>query len=217
MALLNETKEDLDNQFGVPKKAQALVGGGKLFEAEATYCYNVGRFLVTIGFRNDIARYASFAKDRRDEQAFDDRDVDVCLALLAPESYWSLCNKDSAEGEAASEAAQAGDPTWIISQYETILRDTRGNELAIVASQRKVRPYVLAYVLDAIPSRLTHAQDRKRANSEKLDHLALKMNTATTPERKIDAVIAVLNELLSERRAAAEEETQGESMRGRPQ
>jgi hypothetical protein len=187
MAILHENKEDLDSQYGLPKEAQRLVGGDKSFEAEEAWCYAVGRYLVTVGFRNQISHYACFAKDKRDGDKFDDLDVEVCLALISPDAEWTIC-AGAMPGENDSEDAQkTPESVGIVAEYEADITDSKGNSIPISASRRKFRPYVIG---------CTRIEPPPQGG---IEELAAKMNSAVTTEEKLDAAIAVINELIAER------------------
>ncbi|MGA3170557.1 MAG: hypothetical protein ABSE62_06045 [Chthoniobacteraceae bacterium] len=178
--------------FGAPEPAQILVGGDELFEVEEAFLYTIGRFLVTVGFYRGVSRYACFAKDKRDDPLFDDRDVEVSLALIAPESEWSTSEAESDDDE-GPDTLEPTESSWIICEYETTVTDSEGNEVDIVAAHRRFKPYLLAYALIDAPE--------DEGEDGKLGQLASNMNKAKNLEAKVDAVIALLNELLAQRKA----------------
>jgi hypothetical protein len=192
MWLLNEHKRRLDETLGAPTKAQLLVGGEELFEAEEAYLYVVGRFFVTVGFHGGVSRYACFSKDKTDDPMFDDRDVEVSLALISPDARWDVTGKEH------EDSGNDGQPTdtvlGIISQYETAIKDSNGKMVRITAAHRSFRPHFLAYTVSPPPA--AHAP----VMSKRLEKLAREMNASETSAEKVDAVIAVINELLSERK-----------------
>jgi hypothetical protein len=190
MGILNESKDRLSEFFGAPQPAQILVGGDELFEVEEAFLYTIGRFLVTVGFYRGVSRYACFSKEKRDDPLFDDRDVEVSLALIAPESEWSTSETDS-ENDEGPDTLEPTESSWIISEYETTVTDSEGNDVDIIAAHRRFKPYLLAYTLIDAP--LVDGVDGKLA------HLASNMNKAKNLEAKVDAVIALLNEMLAER------------------
>jgi len=88
MALLIQTKQNVDGQFGPSVMANNLIGGSDAFKGEEAYQYNVGDFQVTVGFYQGIGRYACFTKGTFDPEQFAPVDVETCLELIAPLGQW---------------------------------------------------------------------------------------------------------------------------------
>ncbi len=192
MPLLNEEKRELDEMFGAPKAAQLLVGGEELFEAEEAHLYVIGRFLVTVGFHDGVSRYACFSKEQRDDPLFDDRNVEVSLALIAPDARWGVSAKE--ENEPQGDGQQMETLLGIIAQYETVIRDAEGSTVRLTAAHRSFKPYLLAYTVKPPPAEAAPTISRK------LEKLVREMNASESQAGKINAVIAVINELLAERK-----------------
>jgi len=191
MAILNETKETLNKELGSPTKANILVGGDEHFQADEAWRYTVGRFEVTVGFRHGLSRYACFYKDPQDNPQFEDRDVEVSLALLAPASSWSSYERDADDLAAKTEAP------WVICEYKTPITDIAGNKSGIIACHRTIKPHFLAYTQ-------VNASPQTESPDDRLNELLLNLNTDAKPEKKLDAAIAAINELAAQQRAMRE-------------
>jgi hypothetical protein len=203
MAFLNETKEALNQELGSATKANILVGGDELFEVEEALRYTLGRFHMIVGFYGGVARYACFSKERPDPQLFDDRDIEVALALVAPGASWRTVERDASTSDSDDDPSQsnATGSSWVISEYRTTIKDTSGNVVEIIAFHRTIKPYFLAYTPSVLSKKSGRIHDPMQSMDEKLDQLLSDMNTATSPETKIDCIIAVVNELVAERKA----------------
>ncbi|HEX4087041.1 MAG TPA: hypothetical protein VHY22_19155 [Chthoniobacteraceae bacterium] len=174
MAILTETKLQLDKQFGAGKPANIPLGGEDLFRVREACSYPLGRYQMTVGFYDGVARYVSFAKDRLDDPHFSERDAEVCLALIAPPPLeW---------------AALENPAVTAISEHRITLQDSRGREIEILACYRRTRPYFFAY----IPA-------GEEAQPAQIDALMQKMNAAASLEEKVDAMAAVIRELVAQK------------------
>jgi hypothetical protein len=144
VAILTKSKQEVDQQFGMPVMASNLIGGGDFFKGEKAYEYDVGDFRVVVGFYKDIGRYACFRKQSLADQAFAPEDVESSLMLIAPASQWKS-STDSNPASSGDKKTFTIGSTGTTSQYQTTIKDLGGNDVDVLAWHRTTKPYVFAY------------------------------------------------------------------------
>lgn len=143
MALLTQTKQQVDQQFGSPTPAINLIGG--FFDGEEACQYDLGQFQVIVGFYQTIARYACFTKAGLDEQAFTPIDVTSCLMMIDSPSAWKSSAGTGASPAGHASAAHEIGGTGTTTQYQCTIKDAGGNNVGVIAWHRTTKPYVFAY------------------------------------------------------------------------
>lgn len=148
MALLTQSKQQVDQQFGSSTPASNLIGG--FFDGEQAFQYDLGQFQVIVGFYQNIARYACFTKATLADQAFTPIDVTTCLMMIDAPADWKSSVVADASPAAASTGGHGPAPvviggTGVTTQYQCTIKDADGNSVGVLAWHRTTKPYVFAY------------------------------------------------------------------------
>jgi hypothetical protein len=129
MDILTKTKAELDDEFGKPTFAQALIGGGLHVESCWEYEF-AGTVRLRVGFYNNIARYCCFVKGTLQQSLkFDLEEVAACLISIADDQHWT------------PNPMTAPVPPPLPSNYRC-----RDAGVTALAWHRDDKPYLFAYV-----------------------------------------------------------------------
>ena len=150
MAILTDTKENLNLELGAPVMAPNLIDGVDAFKGEQAYEYEVGDFRMIAGFYGDTCRYVCFQKAALSEPAFSPEDVTVCLMLIAPMSAWTGGSEEKTK-TATGTAKGSTHPAVVIgndgttTDYQCAVTDSAGNPTDVLAWHSPAKSYLFAY------------------------------------------------------------------------